>query len=464
MGVLFPLIIMPYISRILLPAGLGQVSYAQNITSYFILVASLGIPNYGIREIAKNSQELQNRSQTFLEIFLINFISTVIASFMYYLFIFQTGYFAEKKVIFGIVGISLILNALNIDWFYKGMEEFRYITVRSYIIKIISVFAIFLLVRSENDVNIYALILTLATSANYIFNIFHVKKYVVLQKYNLNLKKHLKKIIYLFATAAAVELYAKLDVTMVGLICGEVYVGYYSNDMKIIRIVAVIITSLGSVLLPRFSVYYQEKKLEQLNSVTEKAVEYIMFISFPCAVGLFLESEAIVRVLFGEAFLPAIVTMQILAILIPILSIGNIFGTQLLIALDQEKKLTITVIIGAVINIALNSFMIRSFQHNGAAAASVIAELAVMTAQIILTRPYVKIKLNYKLVIKIMVQTCIMAAALIFINQIAILWTIKLLLSVILGVMIYFAAGLLIRNNVLNNMISICKDLFLKQS
>lgn len=464
MSVLFPLIIMPYISRILLPAGLGKVAYAQNIVSYFILAASLGIPNYGIRETAKNSRDIQGRSQIFLEIFLINLISTFFASFMYYLLLFRIRYFAERRVIFCIVGISLILNALNIDWFYKGIEEFRYITIRSYIIKILSVLAIFLFVHSENDVNIYALILTLAISANYIFNIFHAKKYIVLRRYKINLKKHFRKIVYLFATAVAVELYSKLDITMVGLMCGEIYIGYYSNVMKIIRIVTVMITSLGSVLLPRLSVYYQEKKLEQMEIMTEKTVEYILFISLPCMTGVFLESEAVVRVLFGEAFLPTIVTMRILALLIPILSIGNIFGTQLLIALDKEKRLTVTVIIGAFINIVLNSFMIRYFQQNGAAIASVIAELAVMIVQILLVRPYIKVKFNFKLFLKIMIQTCAMVIVLLLVNRINTLWILKLVISVGLGTVIYFAVGLAVKNNLLYDLFSECRDLLCKQS
>ena len=371
MKIFFPLIIMPYVSRILLPDGLGRVSYAQNIASYFILIASLGIPNYGIREIAKNGENIQDRSRSFFEIFYINLASTLFVTLIYYFLVFHTEYFAEKRLIYCIVGIALIFNAFNIDWFYKGLEEFRYITIRSYIVKFISLIAIFLFIRSNGDVNKYALILTLATSANYVFNIIHVRKYLIYPKGALDYRKHIKPIFFLFA-AVLVELYAQLDITMLGTICGETYVGYYTNVIKIIQIITIVITSIGSVLLPRFSVFYYEKQTEELKKTVKKTVQYILFISIPCAVGVIFESESVVRIMFGEAFLPAVATMRILSPLIPIFAVGNIFGTQLLMALNQEKKLMMTVLIGAIVNVILNFLLIGRFQQNGAAAASVI--------------------------------------------------------------------------------------------
>lgn len=458
MKIFFPLIIMPYVSRILLPGGLGRVSYAQNIASYFILIASLGIPNYGIREIAKNGENVQDRSQSFFEIFRINLVSTLCATFIYYFLVFRTEYFVERRLIYCIVGISLIFNAFNIDWFYKGLEEFKYITIRSYIVKVISLIAIFLFIQSNDDVNKYALLLTLATSANYVFNIIYAKKYLVYPKCTLNYKRHIKPIFFLFA-AVLVELYAQLDITMLGTICGETYVGYYINVIKVIQIVTIVITSIGSVLLPRFSVFYHERRTEELKKTVEKTVQYILFISIPCAVGVLFESEAVVRILFGEAFLPAVATMRILSPLIPIFAVGNIFGTQLLMALNQEKKLTMTVLIGAIVNIMLNFLLIGRFQQNGAAAASVTAELAVMIAQICFACQYVKVSTDYKLLNKIMIQAGIMAIVLILVNRLWLPWIIKLIVSVGSGAITYMLSGLVLKNEILFEILSICKNI-----
>lgn len=456
MKIFFPLIIIPYVSRILLPTGLGRVSYAQNIVSYFILIASLGIPNYGIREIAKNGENIQDRSRSFFEIFYINVVSTLFVTFIYYFLVSRMEYFAERRLICYIVGISLILNALNIDWFYKGLEEFRYITIRSYIVKFISLIAIFLFIRSNDDVNKYALILTLATSANYVFNIIYARKYLIYPKGVLNHSRHIRPILFLLA-ATLVELYAQLDITMLGTICGEIYVGYYTNVIKIIQIITIVITSIGSVLLPRFSVFYQENQTKELQRIVEKAAQYILFISIPCAVGVMFESEAVVRILFGEAFQPAVSTMRILSPLIPIFAVGNIFGTQLLMALNQEKKLTITVVIGAIINIMLNFLLIGSFQQNGAATASVIAELAVMIAQICFASQYVKVNTDYKLLKKIVIQTGIMAIMLLFVNRLYLPQIVKLIMSVASGTITYMLSGLVLRNEILFEIFSFLK-------
>lgn len=454
LGVLIPVITIPYVSRVLLSEGVGQVSYAQNIVSYFVLFASLGIPNYGIREIAKNNKTIEERSKVFYEIFSINLIATFFASISYYIVVYSFSYFWDKQLIYCIVGITLILNAFNIDWFYKGIEEFRYITIRSYIVKLLSLIAIFVLVRNRTDVWLYALISALATSANYIFNIIHVRSYICCNKAKLDLVKHLKSIFFMFATAIAVELYAQLDTTMIGILNGDKFVGYYSNSIRLTKIVSVVISAIGSVLLPRFSVYYSEGKIGELKRLVEKSIDYILFISVPCSLGLIIVSDDLVNTLFGADFLPAITTLRILAPLIPILAVGNIFGTQLMIVFGHEKKLTITVIIGAISNLCLNSYLIPKYQQNGAALASVFAELLVMILQIVLTKRIITVNVNYKHIIKLLIQALVMICLVLVIRLFAFQYILRLVLSLIMGCMGYFFVSYLLKNELLMELIN----------
>lgn len=450
LSVIIPIITIPYISRILLANGVGQVSYAQNIVSYFVLVASLGIPSYGIREVAKKAADIEQRSNVFWEIFSINLLSTAVATITYYVSIGLFACFQERKTLLAVVGISLILNAFNIDWFYKGIEEFQYITIRSYIIKIVSLFAIFIFVRTADDVLCYAFISTTSVSANYLLNIVHVRKYIHKPRIKeLKLSRHLKSIFFMFATALAVDLYTQLDTTMVGAICGETYVGYYTNAMKLTKIVIIVITAIGTVLLPRLSAYYAEHRIAEMSSLASKAVEYILFIALPCSLGLFIISDDVVKVLFGVDFLPAIPTLQILALLIPIISVGNIFGSQLLITLNLEKLMTVTVVIGATVNISLNSVLIKQFQQNGAAIASVIAEFCVLVAQICLTRKSVRVKVNPENLCKTILQCVAMAAIIFGVRWFSITGVIRLLLEVVMGGTVYFAIGFLCNNRLL---------------
>lgn len=463
LNIIIPIITIPYISRILLAEGVGQVSYAQNIVSYFVVIASLGIPNYAIREIAKKAENISDRSKIFWEIFLINLASTIIATVSYLLIIMNFSYFSNNRSLYYIVGISLVLNAFNIDWFYKGIEEFKYITIRSYIIKILSLIAIFIFVRTKEDVIVYAFIVTVATSSNYIFNIIHMRKYLnKISVHSLKLKRHLKPIFFMFATAIAVELYIQLDITMIGAICGDTYVGYYSNSIKLTKIVIIVITAIGSVLLPRLSGYFENNEINKLGILVTKTVEYIIFISIPCSLGLFLVSADLVVVLFGTDFLPAITTMRILALLIPIISIGNIFGIQLMIVLNQEKLLTLTVFIGAIINITLNSVLISVFQQNGAATASVITEFVVMVAQILLTRKFVEIHIDIKICFKILVQAIVMVVVIWLIRMFDFNNTLRLIVEVFSGGVAYILAGLVLKNELIYEILIKLKRLIRK--
>lgn len=447
LNIIIPIITIPYVSRILLADGVGKVSFAQNIVSYFVLIASLGIPNYGIREVARTANDIFQCSKVFWEIFLINCISTVIAAIAYYTTILTVGYFGDKRILLIIVGLSLVLNICNIDWFYKGIEDFKYITIRSYIVKMLSLVAILIFVRSPKDIVVYAFIVTATTSTNYILNIIHVRKLINLYPIRkLELKSHLKPIFFMFATALAVELYAQLDTTMVGILCGDIYVGYYSNSMKLIKILVVVITAIGTVLLPKISQYVQSGRKEDVSNLLKKAIEYILFISAPVTFGLFMVSDDIVKLFFGLDFLPAITTLKILVFLVPIISVGNIFGSQLLVALNQEKLLTLTVFLGAIVNILLNSFLIGGYKQNGAAVASVIAELCVMCSQIILSRCFIKIDIDKTNIVKTIMQCIVMIVSVYIVRILLSTGMVRLITEITVGVLCFIITGLITKN------------------
>lgn len=447
LSVVMPLITIPYASRVLQPEGIGQVSYAQNIASYFVLFASLGIPNYGIREIAKAGIDMEDRSKTFREIFRINAIATSISTIAYILCIILIPFFYERKELLLICGISLVLNFFNIDWFYRGIEQFGYITIRSYCIKIISVIAIFVFVNQKEDVYIYALILTLSTTLNFVLNAFQLRNYLQWnRRTKIEMKKHIRPIFFLFASAIAIELYAQLDTTMVGAICGDKFVGYYTNPRRIVLVITTIINSLGVVLLPKLSVYYVKNNYDSLNQVITKCVDYIITLSIPSFLGVFFTANDIVHIMFGSSFQPSVLTLKLLSILIPILAIGNIFGTQLLIAFNLESRLTLSVFAGALINLILNAVLILNFKQNGAALASVIAEFTVMCLQVFFCRKQLHLKFNYRDSIKVGIQSLGMIVTLVFVRSLIDFVVIRLIVEILMAVFVYLILGIVIKN------------------
>ena len=158
LNIIFPLITIPYLSRILLSDGLGLVNYSRSIVSWFLIFASLGIPRYGVREIAKIKDNRNKLNKTFTELFLYNLLSTCICAVIYMLVISDVSLFSNHYLLYMVTGIQLFLNILNVDYLYQGLEEYVYITKRSFVVKAISLLCMFIFVKEKQDYIIYALI------------------------------------------------------------------------------------------------------------------------------------------------------------------------------------------------------------------------------------------------------------------------------------------------------------------
>ena len=209
LNILFPIITASYVSRVLLADGVGKISFANNIVSYFLVFAQLGIPRYGSREIAKRRDQEEERNKIFWEIFGINFFSTLVMIILYYVMVINIPYFSNNRILMYLMGLLLIFNFLNVDWFYTGMEEYKYIALRSMFIKTVSVGLMFCFVKDTNDFMVYGLIQCCATGGNYIFNIINLRKYITFPNLKMDFKKHIKSIMILLSMTIAVELYAQ---------------------------------------------------------------------------------------------------------------------------------------------------------------------------------------------------------------------------------------------------------------
>lgn len=277
LNVIFPLISATYVARVLLPEGVGHVSFAQNIVSYFTMLAALGIPSYGTREISKCRDDQNHTNRVFSELFIINAFSTLICLAVYTILILT--HFTSDLQLYLVCGLLIVFNFINIDWFYQGKEEYAYIAVRSSIIKILSILLLFVFVKDRTDYLNYALITCLATGGNYIFNVFHARKYVRFTLKNLEFKRHLQPIMYLVICVVAAELYSKVDTTMLGSSCSNQIVGFYTNAQKMTSLVITMATAISAIFLPRIS-YYFLKDRDKYNECISLGLKIISFFQF----------------------------------------------------------------------------------------------------------------------------------------------------------------------------------------
>lgn len=460
LNIFFPLITVTYVAHILMADGLGKVAYAQNIVTYFLTIAALGLPNYGTREIAKVKSDSILTNRLFTELFCINGLSTIFCCFAYFSMISIFDGFHSTINLYYAVGVMLLLNVFNVDWFYQGMEEYAFIAKRSFFVKTLLLITIFLFIHSKEDIVLYALIGSLGVGANHVLNVMNLKKYKVKLIFSsISLSKHLKPIFILLGSVIAVELYTMVDVTMIGILCDDTAVGYYSNSMKIVKLLITVITGIAGVLLPRLSQYYVDGKIEECSRIVSKVLLVMCFCYLPLQVGLLSKADIIFPTLFGESFLPGVATLKITSLLIVALGFSNLFGTQILLTFGQEKKILICTIVAAVLNLTLNLIMIPKFAQNGAAVASVISEGFVTIFTFVHTKKYVKWKIPRRFVFSSAISTASLWIILSLIDRFEMPDIAHLCSSIILGGLVYVGFCTLTGNPVIVELSQLKKGL-----
>ena len=439
----FPMFTAIYVSRALTPELVGRVSYAQNIVQYFVIIAALGIPNYGSRELAKVAQNKQKRNLLFWELLILNAISTTACLVAYFVFLQVVPAFQENTTLHYVVGCVLLLNYFNVEWFYYGYEDFDFIAKRNVVIKIGSLFFLFAFVRDNSDYLWYASLSSATLAFHYIINFAGLRNYQIerpMQK--TKVRRHLKPILIMMATVIAVELYTLMDTTMLGIMCPEKVVAYYMYPMQIVRIVIVVVTAIGGVLLPRLSYYFQQNMLEEGEKVVNDIFYIMLFLLLPCGIGLFMVADTLIPLLFGTAYMPAVTTLRIASLLTIALGFSNLFGTQILVAVGEERKLFAATFVGAISNITLNVFLIPLFAQNGAAVASVISESLVTIITFMYARKHIKIQYRKGLIRPLIVSSVAMTIVLWGVKCLIQNSVVELVVSVGVGAMVYLVVNL----------------------
>lgn len=448
LNVVFPLVTSMYVSRVLLSDGVGRVASAKNLVTYFTLLAALGLPTYGTKKIAELRNEPNLLSKTFSELYLINLISTTICTIWYFSIVLSVNTYKSDFMLYAIVGLQVVLNVFNIDWFYQGIEEYGYIMIRSLAVKIISFIFIIVFVRNQSDYLYYALASVLGVAFNYIMNVIHLRKIIRFTFKGLNLKRHIKYLLILFSTGIAVEIYTLSDITMLTIMTDKNCVGYYSNAINGIKTIKEMIVAICAVFLPRLSFHYAQGEKETFINLANKGIKILLFFSIPAAVGCFILADKMVLLLFGKGFVKAILTVRILAMSIITVGLSNYIGYQILIIIGKEKMMLYISSFGAVLNIVMNYFLISLLQHNGAATASMLTEVIVCCFYICAYNKYIGFQWLPKYVFRIVISTLLMSISINFIMLINSTIIISCLISVCVGVCIYLISSLILKNEI----------------
>lgn len=369
-----PLITTPYISRVLGADGIGIYSYTYSIISYFVLVAVMGTSTFGQRTIAYYQEDKERRSRVFYEIFILRIVSTLICSSIYFCYLFN---FVQSNIDIAVIqSLYLIAVLFDITWFFQGLENFRTIVFRNALVKLINILLVFVLIKTERDVWKYTLLLSLMTLLGNLTLWIYIPKFI--QKIPVKTIKpfsNIKEIIALFLPAVAVQIYTVLDKTMLGLSAPSLTEnGYYEQTEKIVRLALAIVTSLGTVMIPRIAKVFADKEYSLMKEYLKGSFQFVWLLGIPLFFGIAGTVEIFVPIFFGPGFDKIELLLPAYSLIIIPVSLSNVIGCQFLIPTKQQNIYTVAVVLSAGVNFILNSYLIPRFLSLGAAAASVSAE------------------------------------------------------------------------------------------
>ena len=410
-----PLITTPYLSRVLGAENLGIYSYTLSIATYFVLFGSLGVALYGQREIAYVRDDKDKLSKTFFEILFFRFVSMAFSIFTFYLFFCLNG---NYKVYYRILLLELVANSLDISWLFQGLEEFKKITGRNIVVKLISLVLIFTLVKTKNDLWLYVVIYVLSDVIGNLSLWPYLPKYVnKVKPKRLNLKKHLRPILALFIPQIAVNIYTVLDKTMIGLISGNMVAeGNYEQSQNIVKTALTVVTALGTVVSPRIANSMSNHDTEKINEYLSKSFRFVWFMGIPVMFGIMGIANTLVPWFLGSEFNDSVALIMLGSPLIMAIGLNNVTGVQYLVPVKKQKLFTLSVVIGALFNFTLNSILIPIYGANGAIIASVLAEFLILTIHILGIKKDIDIKMIYKGSLKYIVSGIIMFSVVYFIG------------------------------------------------
>lgn len=396
-NVVYPLITTAYISHIFMAEGVGQIAFAINIVTYFTLAASLGIPNYAVKVLARarNNSILLNKRFSELAAFIL--VSSLLATLLYggtVMTVFRNDELELNMAV--ALGIMVVSNIFYYDWLFESVEDFRYLAYRSITIKVAALLLMFLTVKTRDDIITYCYIYAGITVANNLWNMVSFRRYASYVTQELDIRQHFGPVFTLFAAAFATEVYTLLDSTMLGVLCPPEYLGYYSNASRVVRASFGMVFAAIAVFNPRLNYLYHSGSHEDYQKTFQRFYDVGMYIAIPVAACLFILAPIVMTLLFGEAFAPGILTLRMLSCLIVIFTLASVFGHIGLIIYGKEKVILIAAVTGAALNFLLNSKLIPLYMHQGAAIASLISEVVVTLLLVLVSLKCCRIKLIHR--------------------------------------------------------------------
>ena len=463
-GYLFPLITFPYVTRVLGVEGLGNYQFAYSTIEYFSIFAMLGMGVIGIREVAKEKGDRAKLSQTFSSLVVINLITAFLAICVLLVLTFIIpSFIAHGKMLY--IGMARILcNVLLIEWLFKGLEDFRFITVRAILVRCVYVASVFLFVKDENDYVIYFLLSTLAVVVNSFINLVYSKRFVDFSFRNLNLQQYVKPFIILGAYRILTAMYTSFNVIYLGSQCGDIEVGYYGTATRLYTLIMSVFTAFTGVMMPRMSSLLAEGKTDDFKNMTVKSIDCLLLFCLPLIVLFEVYTPQIIRIIAGDGYDGAVLPMRIVVPLMLVIGYEQIIIIQMLMPLKKDNAIFINSCVGAGVGLLLNIILVPILASVGSTIVWCASEVTVLViAQRFVTK-YTGYKMPIKKILFAIVAYLPAIVICLLFNRLFSNWIISLLVGgVFVGVYCFVVEYFILKNKIMQANIESVTGVFQKR-
>ena len=396
-NIILPILVMPLVTRSVGNRLYGYMSYGDSLTAYFLIFASFGIYQYGLREISKVRDDKVKLRQTFTSLFLFTSLTNLLASAAYMIFVF--AFYKEQPYFYTciVMGFNLVFNLFYVEWMNEALENYDFIAIKTMVVRIIYSLLILLFIRNEGDFLFYLYLVIGFNFINNIISFIYVKKRISFDFSNLEFARHIKPMLYVVILSNTGVLYTQLDKIMIkDSIGGTTDVGYYAMAQRIMTIINTLMLTIIQVSMPRLSNYLGNDSKEKYLLLLKKVIKIYFLLLFPASIGLLCLSKEAIYMFGGPSYLSAVPVMMVFAIYMLSIGVEGVIAQQMIYLHGKEKEDAILVLIGGIINLIFNILLVVTGNFNMVTAivTTLIANLIVIGLEYRLVKKVIKLDIN----------------------------------------------------------------------
>lgn len=402
-GYLFPLLTYPYVSRILGVYNIGICNFVNSVIDYYLLFSTMGVISVGVREIAKCKNDTNYKNTVFSSLFSINIIATIFVVLVLFLSIIMIPKFQQYQNLLYVGILKLIFNAFLIEWYYQGIQNFKYITCRSIVIKLVYVISIFIFIKESDDYVLYFCLTIGVTVLNAIINWNH--KNVLFLLKNINIKKYINPVLAFGYNKLMISFFTTFNIIFLGVFVSEIEVGYYTTAIKLYSIIMAFYSALTSALIPKMSLLIADNKMDEVRLMVNKVIDILLAVSLPIIIFSECYSSCIINIIAGKGYEGAIIPFMIVMPMMFTIGIEQIFNQQILMCLNKNKSVMIVSTLSAITSLFLNFLFVKNYKSTGSAICWLVSDIVGLFAVCYYVSKYAKINLPIKRIINYMLYS-----------------------------------------------------------